>query len=416
MVYDSLKNKNIWILVSSLGIGGAESRSVKLACYLKSLNVFKQVNLVVNSELTPALEANYYLSQWLRSHQVNVINIDSLPNKPPLRHKTVMLIYRILYKLFGDNVPYFIIRQIATNLSWRLAIKSLVSKDDIVHAIFDIPAMNAALCLATEMNNNTLIVEVTSNRNLSKTYKHPISSIFRPGITAHNLHIRCVTKTVHENFCKLFSQSFFEAHNIDVDYYAGPFVAVPDDITSADKPKKNIIIYPHRFLQPKNPLLFCEAIKDLLDHNQIAGWEIRLRGKGELEAQIIDILKPYIDSGIVKVGFSHDLFSEFSESKICVSIITTGNASSNSIYESLKYGNLQIISDTGVTKQILKHPDLYYCELSHESLKKTILQATQDCTDDSGYNTKKTNMKVLYNELLNDNLYVKEIFRLYTSD
>ena len=406
---DLLKSKQLWILVNSYGIGGAESRAVKVASQLSSLNLFKEVNLLVNEKLKQEYKKNKELKNILDNSKVNIMLIENF-YKNSLSRKIGEIKLLINKKVFRYlNRMTFIKIYLLKWISWYSLLRKNIDKNDIIHCIFDDFARNGCFFLAQERDQK-ILVEITSNRLLERVFGDHIKNIFAKKKVYKNLIIRCVSETVYENSLKQLPLSFFKERGIDFHYYSGPFINIRSKLNVCEK--ENVLIYAHRFIQPKNPIMFSNVIKRLLDENELSGWKVKIRGTGPLCDEIVSILKPYIEKDIVDVGFSYELSEEFVTSKIFVSIIVTGNYPSNSAFEAMRNGNLLLLSDTGITKKKFNHPDIYFVDLDENKLYHKIKKVVADCTT-TKFQKKSNSMRQFFNKIVEKNSYFNEILNIY---
>ena len=393
----------LFILASSEGIGGAESRTVKFANYAAE-NLDLDVNLVVNQTLLTSIEANKLLNQ-LVSHS----NLNITVYEPPLSlmlsegNRNRILKDRRLKKLLG-YLPRFLIRE----LSWYRFLNKTVTRKDIVHCIFGDTARLGSYFLASHSHAKDvpIIVEITSNRHVSTWGRH-INFSLGKGLNESSLYINCVSETVKLN---LLPEVRSEHHGI-IQAYSGPFMVIPRESNIS---KQNVILFAHRFIPPKNPLVFAEAIRELFEEGRLKEWTVLIRGNGSLEPNIREILKPVIDTKGVKVGYTNSLIEESKIAKIFVSIISTGNYPSQSLFESMRYGALQVLSDRGVTKEKLGKADgIYYIgDISKNELKKKLLKAIEIAESDSF--TRHSNIiERIYEDMIAQKGYLNDVLKIY---
>ena len=278
----------------------------------------------------------------------------------------------------------------------------------MLHCFFGDPARNGCLFLATQ-SNRRILLEITSNRLLGRVADQ-LSAILNGRQPRSTFYIRCVSRTVYDNLVSRLPQNFFQARNVDLDYYSGPFIDIKSEW--GERPKEKVIIFPHRFIEPKNPVLFCRTIRRLLDEGRLDGWRIRLRGRGGLEDEMKGILKPYIERGTVDIRFSYELGREFAESMIFVSIIVTGTTTSQSLFEAMRNGNLLVLSRTGENEEKFQHPDVFFVDLNEESLEQGLLQAVATC-DSEAFQQKSNSMRAFFRQLNEKPGYVSDILRIY---
>lgn len=411
MKADNLNNRRLLILVSSNGVAGAESRAVKVAAYFAKEGIFKEVVFVANKELLQKYKNSKVLASLLFDSNIKIIEKNKndyfLFANERLNGKITK---QYLNSLFSKGKRCkSIYRKLLLLFSWERFLKKTIQEGDIVQGIYG-HTIKIALYHLSQKLNNCFIAEITSP-TLINTDQHYLNAAFLPNKRANKLNLIAVTKTNHDIYLKAFKPSFFSAHNINLSYYEGPFVSIPQKVDPTVH-KENIVIFPHRFFGRKNAPLFAKVINQMMNRGELLNWKVLFRGSGRDEIKVREILNKHIVDGKIEIGYSTNIADDFAKSKICVSIISTDNTSSNSIYESLKHGNLQILSDTGNTRKALNHPDLFYCDLSTKSICNAI-RAAVSIAESKSYMEKSDNMRNYYKYLENNNLYVKKAISVY---
>jgi len=354
----------LWFLAESNNVGGAETRLVKVASTLAYDNRIKKINILVTPELKLKYQNHKVISKLLDHPKIEVI-------VPSIQKSTVLSFIKRVVSILSLNISV-IEKFVLRNNSWFEYLNKNAESNDVFHCYIGDNARNGLIQL-TQRRKNKVIIEITNNRYLkrlskqfkllsNKTYKH------------HDLLIRSVSKTVHENWTSEFENGWFKKRKIDVDYYRGAFIELKND--SKNYEKKNVIIFPHRFVNPKNGILFSLAINELLNEGHLHGWKILLRGNGPQKLKIESILKQWIDEGSVEIGFSNTLFREFEEAKIVVSLIETGSYPSQSIFEAMQKGCALLLSDTGNTAEEFNHEDIFLTDLNKMDVKNNLLKLT----------------------------------------
>ena len=161
-------------------------------------------------------------------------------------------------------------------------------------------------------------------------------------------------------------------------------------------------------------MLFAEAIRELFDEGRLKEWTVLIRGNGSLEPKIREILKPVIDAGGVKIGYTNSLIEESKIAKIFVSIISTGNYPSQSLFESMRYGTLLILSDTGVTKEKLGEGEgiFYVKDISKDEVKSSLTKAIRIGGSDS-FTIYSENIEQTYDDMVAQNGYLNDVLEIY---
>lgn len=398
--------KNIWIVLCSSGIGGAERRALKLAICLAEQDKYR-INVLINKELLPYFENDAQINESIKQEKFSV-KIAEDYYKKLINYKHFFGIIKKLdgYHRLLKKLP-FLYRLLLNYFSYNKVFKSIgFGSNDVIHC-FSTDAVRLGLMGYDTTKLESVIVELVGNKFLQR-YANQISVMkYNPS----NTSFKAVSETVLNNFKKALKER--DISNLkDVSEWDGPFIFVPK--TEEKMAKENIIIFASRFNKPKNPVLFAKAINDIFNSGKLIDWKVIIRGRGALEVEINEILKDYVSSGRVDIGFSGELYKDFLSAKVMVSIISTGNYPSQSLFEGLSYGVVPIISKTGNSVEKYDHPDVVFCELDFEDLKEKI---TQTCVAIQKYpevfKTKSNNLMKHSNTLIQNSNYLKELYKIY---
>jgi glycosyltransferase involved in cell wall biosynthesis len=397
----------LWYLISSSGIGGAERRIVKVATYFAGQGLFPRVNLVVNKALSDAYAKDRELDEMLRASPIRMVVkegwLEQLLLPDDRKNRWLKRLHRYLVKMPS------LYAAVLKRMSWYRYLKSRVSSEDIMHCFFGDPARNAGLLMATDKGQN-VILELTSNRLVERVARQMQVSLGKKRVTGKRLYIRSVTQVIYDNFTRMVPASFFTDRGVDLAPYCGPFIAM--DSPCERRAKEKVIVFAHRFIEPKNPMLFCRIIRKLLDDGQLDGWKIKLRGRGALENDMRAQLAPYVENGTVDIGFSYELGKELAHAMVSVSIIVTGNEPSNSVYEAMRNGNLLLLSRTGNTVKQFDHPDVVFVGLSERSLTDGLKRIVAIC-ESSDFSKKSENMRQFFDHIREHSGYATDVMDIY---
>lgn len=412
-VIHSKKQESIWFLLSSGGIAGSESRIVKIMSSLANKYPNYLVKFVVNEKVLVLYKKNYDLWDMLTSAPIEIINIDNYKRRIFLKTHIIERIIKHIEnisekcKLPEKIVGYFILTLLRN--TWIQFLQMNIKNNDIIHCFFGTSSRYSSLYLSTVIKNR-IFFEITASRPPApKKYLNSFHVLFH-SINPKNLNIICVTENASNSLTREDRESIISKKNIKLYVYPFPFIEV--STKKSFHAKENIIIFPHRFIKAKNPEIFVLVIKSLFLDCTLSNWKVFFRGNGPDVEYIKSELKPWINKDQVDIGYTDNLSTDFAKTKICVSLITTGNHPSNSLYESLRYGNLQIISDTGRTREYLTDPGLFYSTLNVDDLKLTIKKAVKVC-ESPYYEKKAQEMEEYYHHLVNQNLALQFLISLY---
>jgi len=402
-------SRRLWIVTSAPGIGGAQRRAAKLAAYVASRHLFSEVILLVNSRLKEQYQQDSEIMGLLEDSSARLESTLAYGYREWISHE---LKERTVKKLdqWGGFVgrlprPY---RLLLRSLSWLGFLDRLVGDSDVVHCFGGDIARNGCLFLA--MSRSTSIVLELPGNNFLPRLSRQMAVLAVPDQEAPALVIKAVSETVYENFIGRFPGDYFTERRIRVSPWSGPFIFVPP----ANRPvvKEKVIVFASRFQPKKNPVLFARAVRRLLDAGELDGWRIKIRGRGELEGEINNTVRPYLASGVVDVRFSYQLADELASSRILVSLIETGNYPSQSIFEAMNHGNVLLLSRTGNTLEHYDHPDVLFTDLDEDSVVDGVRRAVVESLSPE-FERKSEAMRAFFNEIVAANDYVDELLSLY---
>lgn len=396
-----MKSK-LFLLASSEGIGGAESRTMKFANYAAE-NLNWDVNLVINQSLFSAVQENALLNELISHPKLTVVVYRPFLNRIVSEGFRNKLLKDRKAKRVFKFIPPLLVRA----LTWFRFLKKNVTRNDVVHCIFGDTARLGCYFYSNVYLNVPVIVEITSNRHVNTWGRH-INLSLKNRSEKSRLYINCVSDTVKSNLLPQVKSGF---HTI-IRAYSGPFMLIPKEEGFT---KENVILFAHRFIPPKNPVIFAEAIKEVYIEGYLEGWTVFIRGRGSLESKIEEILQPLIDQGMVKLGYTNSLIEESKISKIFVSIISTGNYPSQSLFESMRYGSLLVLSDRGVTKEKIGEAEgiHYVNDISITEVKGAIIKAIVGAKKEN-YIEQSMDIEKIYEGMVAQNGYINDVLEIYS--
>lgn len=393
----------LYIIASSEGIGGAEARTVKYAAHASNtLDV--PVVLIVNQTLLRSIRENLLLKTLLDGSKLKVEIYEPRWNFVSEGFRNLILKHPKFKKILG-LVPKFALKQI----SWYPFLRKKLNSGDFLHCIFgDTARMGTYFFADSKLGRETgQIVEITSNRHVDTWGMHINYCLQNRSINDLKLNIQCVSETVYGNLLPKVKSGIKGL----IAAYPGPFILIPRPEIGS---KQDVILYAHRFIPPKNPILFAEAIADLKSEGLLKGWKVYIRGNGALQSDIERILRPLIVEGQVILGFTAKLIEESKIAKVFVSIIETGNYPSNSLFESMRCGNLLVLSDRGVTKEkIGTGKGIHYLDdLTKKDLKESLLKAMLEAKSEN-FEDYSESVENQYEQIALSSGYLETVNRIY---
>lgn len=136
---------------------------------------------------------------------------------------------------------------------------------------------------------------------------------------------------------------------------------IPDVVQEIDlHNKENLIVFAHRLVARKNPLVFAEAVKQFLTNHH--GWKVAILGDGEQKSKVIECLKDEVQEGKVEVGYVSNVHEFLARSKIFVSIESEDNYSNQSVLEAMWAYNALLLTDRGATRKRYFNDNGLFCE------------------------------------------------------
>jgi glycosyltransferase involved in cell wall biosynthesis len=126
-----------------------------------------------------------------------------------------------------------------------------------------------------------------------------------------------------------------------------PFAYVNEN--KIQQAKENIIVFAHRFISRKNPMLAAQAFSIL--SQEFKDWTFYICGSGDLKCDIEDIIARNNRDNLIYKGYVYDMDVLMGKSKIFVSLIEPDNYPSQSIFNAMANNNALIVSNTGESKK-----------------------------------------------------------------
>ncbi|MEO1033798.1 MAG: glycosyltransferase [Bacteroidota bacterium] len=391
-----------FLLVASNGIGGAETRALKLLSYL-SQNTTLDCCLILNQSLLDSYQENKFTKYLISNDKIEIKVVDKdRPNFIKDHKFNVLLKDKRLYK-FIKLIPGFILKRI----SWyKFMLKHIPNEEDVkIHCIHGETPRIGTLYWAKH-NKGRVNIEITSNRHVFE-WGIQFKKVLRANDDLKNFHTTCVSQTVFNNFSKALNSYGVDTEAISLDYYQGPFLFFPKMYDNAEK--ENIIVFAHRLINTKNPILFAEVVKELYDEGVLKNWNVYFRGDGALKEDISNILTEEIESKKIEIGYTTDLQADLRKSKLFISLVITGNFPSNSVFEAMNYNNILLLSDTGITKEKFDFPEVNLCQLEHNSLKETLLKAIEISENEEAFKKDSLATNAYYNYLVEKGEYLAKL-------
>ena len=135
--------------------------------------------------------------------------------------------------------------------------------------------------------------------------------------------------------------------------------------------KKNQVLFAHRLIERKNPLVALKAFSSLA--KKYSHWDFMICGRGPLENQIKKDVSEFNLDNLIFNGYELNMSARLKESKIFVSLIEPDNYPSQSVLEAMEAGCALLLSRTGqsenkfLSKENVNGYAIELCEFSVEN-------------------------------------------------
>jgi len=398
-----------YLLISSNGIGGAETRALKIISYLSN-ELSIDCTLILSESLYKSYKTNKFTEFLINNEKIKIKVVDQkrlwfLKD----HHFNLLLKDKRLFR-WVRFIPDFFLKRI----SWyNYMLKNIPDEPNVkIHCIHGETPRIGSLYWAREKDQDVNI-EITSNRHVEE-WAVQFRKCLPKGRFSKNLYANCVSKTVYQNFSRALMFNAVDVNDFSLDFYNGPFLYFPKMYKNAEK--ENIIVFAHRLISTKSPILFAEVVKELYDEGILSNWKVYFRGDGAQREPISELLRDNIEDSNIEIGYTSDLQNDLRISKVFVSLVTTGNFPSNSVFEAMNYSNILLLSDTGITKEKFDFADVNLCDLNHESLKKALLKVINISENEEAFKKSSTATHSYYNYMVEKGEYMlklNSVFKLY---
>ncbi len=220
-------------------------------------------------------------------------------------------------------------------------------------------------------------------------------------------HIFFISPSVYNRFNKKLSQCkvCFQLPGFSI--FKLPFFNADLNVKLDLSKKEKSIVFAHRFIARKNPLLFAKAIKRLLEDEDLKEWRVYILGRGPLEVEIKKILSDEIELGQVKIMHTPRLKSYLEKSSIFVSLIEPDNFPSQSVLEAMFFGNVLTILDAGESYKFIDGNGILV-QKNLEHIVDSIRLLTQKEIHEEAYNSRRIILEK-YNCSNYINFYISEL-------
>lgn len=237
-----------------------------------------------------------------------------------------------------DPVVGFLPSKLNTALRYFYRFLSLTNRESVLH-ISQYKYPDAWLGKLAKLRGNKVFFEVTSPdvAQSSLTKKLANSAAYSDGLI-------CVSKNVE----RLVKNQMNGSQQVRILRRKTPFVAF-DVAKGADiAQKNNTIVYAHRLIARKNPLLATQVFISLAQ--KYPDWTFLICGQGPLEHEVSAAVDASKLTNVRFLGFQAGMTAIINEARVFVSLIEPDNYPSQSVLEALSLGCALLVSDTGESK------------------------------------------------------------------
>lgn len=200
-------------------------------------------------------------------------------------------------------------------------------------------------------------------------------------------HFFFISPSVQHRFESKYNQLSTSVDTPSISTFNLPFYIPPEDHTTISE-KEKVIVFAHRFIQRKNPLLFAEAVKLLYRQHELTDWKVLIFGRGPLNDELNLLLKDEIQKGHVEIGYTPRLNEVLQVSSIFVSLIEPDNFPSQSILEAMNYQNALVLLNTG-NSSLFINKNGYLVNKNPEEIAEKIIRLTHQNLKEYGTNSKE---------------------------
>lgn len=186
--------------------------------------------------------------------------------------------------------------------------------------------------------------------------KHPHAQVFHKRFDVMFKHLKIdAVFSWYQLFCEFAKKHKLFTHEpllYPINYYC----CNTDNFKPADK-KENTVVFASRLDEQKNPMMFLEAVKLVLDRNEkeVSAWKFLLYGNGPLRDKVIAFIKENnLSSRIEFKDNVSNMAPVFSKSACYVSTQFYENFTSLAMHEAMAAGNAIIARNVGQTGNYVK--------------------------------------------------------------
>lgn len=351
---DTKKIKVLMLLLGPGTIGGTERRIISATPFLNQIHS-AEILLAINQELLSSVREGGL------EPKCNFIELNSFFRK--VRRVNTLPVFngfRKALRLFLSSVNYLYLSFQFFRLLWNY-------RPDIVQLVLDSARIVYLPFLI--INRSALVINLVG----SETRDYHLGKLIDKKALKWSMHKADVVEAISDEIkARAIQQQLVAEEKIVV---AGSFIESDKYLPSADK--KPWVVFAARLIPEKNPLLFLDAIPQVLSSlgNSI---QFYLLGDGPL----LDTIKTRIlELGIernVTLGFHPNVQEILAESMVFCSLQQQENYPSRSLLEAMSCGNAVVATDVGYTYLLVTPNTGYRIPFDATALSETLIRMLSD--------------------------------------
>ena len=349
-------SKHIALVVWNFNFGGQEKRYFKLAYLLHTSGV--SVSLYANKVLEKKSddEINKLLNNQSFKNRIHYISVNYYLRRLLIKYFNHDLFIHKLNKRINIDYPDIVISNMRLNF----------------------------LAQIKKINNTRVIKDFVSPNNVDLFFSNDkLENLFSVD------HLFFISETVYTKFSENYQKIKGNTELPPFTIFSQPFSFFNGDEVSTSG-KENLIVFAHRLIERKNPVLFAKIVNELCQNEKYKNWNFAIFGQGPLEKKVKSILASNIRSGRVQVEFVSNLKSFLDKSKIFVSLIEPDNYPSQSVIEAMHSGNALLVLNSGTSKRFIEGNG-FLVEKNYDVIRNK-LEALMESDNLNDYQVKSTKL------------------------
>jgi len=176
---------------------------------------------------------------------------------------------------------------------------------------------------------------------------------------------------------------------------------------TANVSKENLVIFAHRLIKRKNPMLAVKAFKILA--SKYPKWSFYICGDGKMKEEVETSVSSAKLPNFIYKGYVYDMDRLMKKSKIFVSLTEPDNYPSQSVFSAMANGNALIVGNTGLSKEKFIKNNGYAVDLTVNS----VINAIEKTINEENFCKLSKNSLSLFKSKYRQELYIEENINIY---